>query len=69
MPTNKSAYYVAREAACLAKLGRMDEARLKASTVLAMKPGFSLNEESPVYQNAVDAEHLLEAMRMAGLPD
>lgn len=59
----------ARMAACLAQLGRMDEARTAAAKVLALKPDFSLLAEPMSYGNPADLEHVRDGMRKAGLPD
>jgi adenylate cyclase len=64
-----SPWLMAREAACLAQLGRLDEARAKAAEVLQRKPKFSLQTEMPHYRYAADAEHLREGMLKAGLPE
>ena len=60
---------MARAAACLAQLGRLDEARQQATEVLKLKPDFRLASENMAYKNPADAEHVLDGMRKAGLPD
>jgi hypothetical protein len=60
---------MARTAACLVRLGRHDEARAVAAEVLQLKPDFHLRAEAPPYRYEADAEHLLDAMRQAGLPE
>ena len=60
---------MAREAACLAQLGRLDEARAQAAEVLRRKPGFSVRAEMPHYKYPADAEHLREGLLKAGLPE
>ncbi len=59
----------ARVAACLAQLGRIDEARRCAADVLRLKPDFHLAAERLSYKNPADAEHVHEGMRKAGLPE
>jgi TolB-like protein/Flp pilus assembly protein TadD len=65
----RSAWLMAREAACLAQLGRLDEARAQAAEVLRQKPGFSVRAEMPHYRYPADAEHLREGLLKAGLPE
>ncbi|WP_244749842.1 hypothetical protein [Mesorhizobium sp. L-2-11] len=65
----KSPWQMAREAACLAQLGRLDEARAKAAEVLRRKPGFSVRAEMPHYRYPADAEHLRKGLLKAGLPE
>ncbi|EHK55579.1 hypothetical protein MAXJ12_19463 [Mesorhizobium alhagi CCNWXJ12-2] len=64
-----SPWLMAREAACLAQLGRLDEARTKAAEVLRRKPGFSVRTEMPHYRYPADAEHLRDGLLKAGLPE
>lgn len=59
----------ARYAACLAQLGRLDEARAEAQRVLGMKPDFHLASECLLYEDPTDAEHVKDGMRKAGLPE
>jgi tetratricopeptide (TPR) repeat protein len=66
---NKTAWQMAREAACLAQLGRLDEARAQAAEVLRRKPGFSVQAEMPHYKYPADADHLREGLLKAGLPE
>lgn len=66
---NGDAWSMARIAACLVRLGRIDEARVTAAEVLRLKPDFHLLSELPPYKFQADADHLLEGMRLAGLPD
>jgi adenylate cyclase len=65
----KRPWHLAREAACLAQLGRMDEARAAAEEVLRMQPDFSILKEMPHYKFEDDGRHVLDLMRKAGLPD
>ena len=67
--SKKSTWQMAREAACLAQLGRLDEARAQVAEVLRRKPDFSLDAEMPHYKYPRDAEHLREGMLKAGLPE
>ncbi len=64
----KSAWQVARGAACLAQLGRLEEAHKQVAEVLRLNPDFSIAKELPSYKNPVDIEHLVEGLRKAGLP-
>ena len=54
-----------------AQLGRMDDAQEAVSKVLAIKPDFSLSwwREIQKYARPEDAEHYLEGLRKAGLPE
>ena len=60
---------LARVAACYAQLGRLDEAHAKATAVLRLNPNFHISEVTLLYKNPVDAEHVFEGMRKAGLPE
>ena len=60
---------MAREAACLAQLGRRDEAHALAAEVLRRKPEFSVRAEMPHYKYPADAEHMREGLLKAGLPE
>jgi len=60
--------------ACLAHLGRLDEARAAIGTGLAFNPKFSIKRvrafgesDNPVF--LAQRERMIEAMRMAGAPD
>lgn len=66
---SKHHWQMARSAACLARLGRLEEARELASEILRLKPDFHLLAEMPSYKFKEDAEHVLDGMRQAGLPD
>jgi adenylate cyclase len=65
----KSIWQMARQAACLAQLGRLDEARALSAEVLRSKPDFSVRAELPHYKYPADAEHLCEGLLKAGLPE
>jgi TolB-like protein len=58
-------------AAANAQLGRMDEAARYAAEVLKLTPDFSIqaNMSREPLRRASDAEHLVEALRKAGLPE
>ena len=66
---DKSPWQLAKEAACLAQLGRLDEAQDLAAEVLRRNPGFSVRQEMPHYKYPADAENLRRGLLMAGLPD
>ena len=65
----KHHWQLARSAACLVRLGRLEEAHNVASEILRLKPDFHLRVEMPSYKHQADADHLIDAMRQAGLPD
>jgi len=67
--SDKSPWQLAKEAACLAQLGRIDEAHAVAAEVLRRKPSFSLRAEMPHYKHPADAENLHQGLLMAGLPE
>ena len=67
--SDKSLWQMAREAACLAQLGRLDEARAQAAEVLRREPNFTVRAEMPHYKYPVDADHLREGLLKAGLPE
>jgi TolB-like protein len=62
-------FSVARMAACYAQLGRLNEARERAAEVLRLNPNFHLLSQTLNHKNPADAEHWLEGMRKAGLPE
>jgi adenylate cyclase len=66
--SDKSLWHMAREAACLAQLGRLDEARAQAADILRREPNFTVRAEMPHYKFAADADHLREGLLKAGLP-
>lgn len=65
----KHHWQMARTAACLARLGRLDEAREVTADILRFKPDFHLRVEMPSYKYQADADHLFDGMRQAGLPE
>jgi TolB-like protein/tetratricopeptide (TPR) repeat protein len=67
--SDKSPWQLAKEAACLAQLGRTDEANALAAEVLRRKPGFSVRAEMPHYKHPADAENLRQGLLRAGLPE
>ena len=62
-------WYLARMAACLAQLGRLDEARANAAEVLRRKPDFRTSAVKLRYRDPADLEHALDGLRKAGLPE
>lgn len=66
---DKSPWQLAKEAACLARLGRINEAQLLAAEVVRRNPSFSVHEEMPHYKFTDDAENLRQGLLMAGLPE
>ena len=62
-------WYLARMAACHAQLGRMNEAREQVVEVLRRKPDFRLSAVNLRYRDPAEAEHVLDGMRKAGLPE
>ena len=51
--------------------GRQEEARIEAAEVLRLNPKFSLVRTGKLlpYKNQADREHVISALRKAGLPD
>ena len=59
-------------AAAYAQLGHLEEARKEAAEVLRINPGFTIEgykRAAAVYKDPKDAEHRLDGMRKAGLPE
>ena len=58
-------------ASAYAQSGQLEEARAEAAEVLRINPGFTIERYKPlaVYKNPEDAEHRLDGMRKAGLPE
>lgn len=58
-------------AACLARLGRLDEARVQSNAVLARYPAFRLKDVRlwKTFRRETDGQNLLGALRDAGLPE
>lgn len=59
----------ARLAACYAQLNRIGEARTAVAEVHRLRPSFSTANIRLPYRNPADAEHVLNGMRKAGLPE
>jgi len=66
---NMTPWQMAREAACLAQLDRIEEANAIAAEVLRRKPQFSIRIEMPHYKFPADSERMRQGLRKAGLPD
>jgi adenylate cyclase len=58
-------------AATYAQLGQLAEARAAAAEVLRINPGFTIESSKRilVFKNPKDAEHLIDGLRKAGLPE
>src|SRR5258707_370881 len=58
-------------ASAYAQLGQLEEARQEASEVLRVNPEFTIEKFKPlvVFKNPKDAEHLIDGLRKAGLPE
>jgi TolB-like protein/Tfp pilus assembly protein PilF len=58
-------------AACHAQLGHAAEARAAAAEVVRLDPQFTVRRYGEIewFKNPADHEHLLDGMRMAGLPE
>ena len=56
-------------AACLAQLGRMDEARMNWQKCLDAKPGFTMEDyrRGSPYQRQTDLEHWIDGLQKAGI--
>jgi tetratricopeptide (TPR) repeat protein len=67
--SDKQPWQLAKEAACLAQLGRIEEAHALAAEVVRRKPSFSVSAEMPHYKHPADAENLRQGLLMAGLPE
>ena len=61
----------AHEAAALAHLGRVDEARAVLARVHAINPTFSATFIDAVlpFRNPADRDHYIDGLRKAGLPE
>jgi adenylate cyclase len=60
------------QAAILAQLGRLDEARAEAAEVLRIDPKFTIDgtqRRSSHFKRPEDAEHIFDGLRKAGLPE
>jgi adenylate cyclase len=59
-------------AAAYAQLGQLEEARKEVTEVLRINPGFTIESYKRllvIYKDPKDAEHRLDGMRKAGLPE
>jgi len=58
-------------AAAYAQLGQLAEARAEAAEVFRIEPGFTIErrKRTGVYKHPKDAEHFLDGLRKAGLPE
>jgi adenylate cyclase len=59
-------------AACLAQLGRLDEARAEAAEALRLDPKYTIDgtqRRLALTKRPEDAEHLFDGLRRAGLPE
>jgi adenylate cyclase len=67
---NPQAFHVCL-ASAYAQLGQLEEARKEAAEVLRINPGFTIEgyKRLLVYKDPKDAEHRLDGMRKAGLPE
>jgi adenylate cyclase len=55
-------------AATYAQMGLLDEARGQAAQALAILPSYALPTSTP-FKRRADAEHILDGLRKAGLPE
>jgi TolB-like protein/Tfp pilus assembly protein PilF len=67
--TQPGPWTLCRIAACYAQIGQMEEAHAATAEALRQQPDFSLSKLRLPMWNASEAQHLLEGMRRAGLPD
>jgi TolB-like protein/Flp pilus assembly protein TadD len=58
-----------RIAACHAQLGRLDEARAAVAEALRQQPDLSLSKVRLPMWTAAEAQHILDGMRRAGVPE
>jgi adenylate cyclase len=58
-------------ASACAQSGQLQEARKEAAEVLRINPGFTIEswKHMAVYKDPKDAEHILDGLRKAGLPE
>jgi hypothetical protein len=56
---------------CLAQSGQLEEAKAEAAEVLRINPGFTIESTKRflAWKNPKDAEHFIDGMRKAGLPE
>ncbi len=69
-PTQCGGPRVSLAAAC-AQLGKLEEARKEAAEVLRIYPGFTIESWQRIapYRDPKDAEHFIDGLRKAGLPE
>src|SRR5262249_6568253 len=67
---NIEVYHLSLAGAC-AQSGQLEEARAEAAEVLQINPGFTIERWKPlcVFKDPKDAEHRLDGLRKAGLPE
>ena len=60
-----------RLAATYAQLGKLDDARHEAAEVIRILPNYTIEGTTParVFKYAADAEHFIDGLRKAGLPE
>ena len=60
-----------RLASAYAQSGQLEEARAEAADVLRINPGFTIEsyKRVVVFKDPKDAQHFLDGLRKAGLPD
>ena len=58
-------------AAAYAQSGQLEQARAEAAEVLRINPGFTIEKwkQLAVHKSPEDAEHRLDGLRKAGLPE
>ena len=62
-------WILCRLAACYAQMGRTEEAAAAVAEVRRLRPDFSLSKVRLCSWKTAEAEHILEGMRKAGLPE
>jgi adenylate cyclase len=67
--TRPGYWVLCRLAGCYAQLGRMNEATEAASEALRLRPDFTLAKVRLREVDTVEAEHIKDGMRKAGLPE
>jgi len=70
-PSGRPFYTAAYAAGCHAMLGAMDRARTLAAECLDKKPDFTIRRwmAKDPFKNPADADHIVECLRLAGLPE
>jgi len=67
--TRRKYWLLVRVAACHAQLGQSEQARVAVAEALRINPKFRISLQTFNYSNPLDAEHMAEGMRKAGLPE